>query len=153
MSQITDWVGYAVHVNREDGTIDLAQLTGEDFTPEELARLYVEAGAWLTAAGKVKAAIGDALLAVVDKPLEVDGWLVWKGESRKEVCVDPEGFSAWLQGETQLVGKLFNPNSVRVGALPPAVRDTFYEKQTYGEVKMQAATLEVLADAKRKRAR
>lgn len=151
MSLIPEWVGYAVHANREDGHLDLAQLTGEDFTPEELARLYVEAGAWLTAAGKVKAAIGDALLTVVDSPLEVDGWLVWKSENRKEVCVDPEGFAAWLEGETQLVGKLFNPNSVRVGALPPAARDTFYEKQAYGKVELQAAPLEVIEDAKRKR--
>lgn len=151
MSDLADWTQFVVYANREDGAVDLEQLTGENFTVEELARLYVEAGAWATAAGKVKEAIGQALLAVVDEPVEVDGWLVWKGENRKEVCVDPEGFGDWLAQHPELAGRLFNPNAARVGALPPAVRDTFYEKQTYGKVEIKAASLEVLADAKRKR--
>lgn len=146
-----DWTTYAAHVNREDGNLTFDQLTGEEFTTEELARLYVEAEAWATAAGKVKAAIAQALIAVVEEPVEVDGWLVWKGESKKEVCIDPEGFGEWLGRNPTLVGRLFNPNVARMGALPPAVRDTFYEKQTYGRVEVQAAPLQVIEDAKRRR--
>lgn len=151
MSELADWTRYVAHTAREDGEVDLAQLTGEPFTTEELARLYVQAEAWATAAGKVKAAIGQALLGVVDKPVEVDGWLVWKAENRRNVCIDPEGFAEWLGVHSELVPKLFNPNSVRVGALPPAARDTFYEKQVYGKVEVQSASLQVLEDAKRKR--
>jgi hypothetical protein len=151
MSELADWTRYVAHTAREDGDVDLAQLTGEPFTTEELARLYVQAEAWATAAGKVKAAIGQALLGVVDKPVEVDGWLVWKGEKRKEVCVDPEGFAEWLTQHPELAGRLFNPNDARKGGLPPAVRDTFYEKQTYGRVEVQSAPLQVIEDAKRKR--
>src|SRR5690606_8523256 len=106
MSELADWTRYVAHTAREDGDVDLAQLTGEPFTTEELARLYVQAEAWATAAGKVKAAIGQALLGVVDKPVEVDGWLVWKGEKRKEVCVDPEGFAEWLTQHPELAGRL-----------------------------------------------
>ena len=151
MSDLADWTRYVAHTAREDGDVDLAQLTGEPFTTEELARLYVQAEAWATAAGKVKAAIGQALLDVVDEPVEVDGWLVWKGENRKEVCIDPEGFAEWLSQHPELAGRLFNPNDARKGGLPPAVRDTFYEKQTYGRIEVQAAPLQVLEDAKRKR--
>lgn len=151
MSELADWTQYVVYSNREDGAVDLEQLTGEPFTTEELARLYVEAEAWATAAGKVKAAIAQALLAVVEEPVEVEGWLVWKGESKKNVCFDQEGFSEWLSSHPELAGRLFNPNDVRVGQLPPAVRDTFYEKQTYGRVEVQAAPLQVIEDAKRRR--
>lgn len=64
-----------------------------------------------------------------------------------------DGFADWLGKNPDIVAKLFNPNEVRFGALPPAVRDTFYEKQTYGKVEVKAASLEVLADAKRKKRR
>lgn len=151
MSDLAEWTQFVVYANREDGAVDLEQLTGENFTTEELARLYIEAGAWATAAAKVKAAIGQALLDVVDEPVEVDGWLVWKGENRKEVCIDPEGFAEWLSQHPELAARLFNPNDARKGVLPPVVRDTFYEKQTYGRIEVQAAPLQVLEDAKRKR--
>ena len=151
MSDLAEWTQFVVYANREDGAVDLEQLTGENFTVEELARLYIEAGAWATAARAVKEAIGQALLDVVDEPVEVDGWLVWKGENRKEVCIDPEGFAEWLSQHPELAGRLFNPNDARKGGLPPSVRDTFYEKQTYGRIEVQAAPLQVLEDAKRKR--
>lgn len=153
MSLLHEWTTYAAHINREDGEITLDQLTGEEFTKEELARLYIEAEGFVTAANKVKGAIAQALMGVVDKPVTVDGWLVWKGENHKEVCIDTDGFADWLGKNPDIVAKLFNPNEVRFGALPPAVRDTFYEKQTYGKVEVKAASLEVLADAKRKKRR
>ena len=149
MSDLADWTQFVVYANREDGAVDLEQLTGENFTVEELARLYVEAGAWATAAGKVKEAIGKALLAVVDEPVEVDGWLVWKTEKKRTVCIDPEGFSDWLGKHPELIGKVINPTYIKVGSLPPAVRDTFYETELLGKVEMKAASLQVLAERKR----
>ena len=151
MSDLADWTQFVVHANREDGAVDLEQLTGENFTVEELARLYIEAEAWATAAGKVKAAIGRALLAVVDEPVEVDGWLVWKGEKKRTICVDPEGFSDWLGKNSEMIGKVINPTYIKIGSLPPVVRDTFYETELLGKVELKAASLQVLEDAKRKR--
>lgn len=60
-----------------------------------------------------------------------------------ERCIDPDGFA---QAATAMIrqdpptlefGKLVNPNSVRKTGMPPAMRDTFYEKRDDDEAKLQ----------------
>lgn len=145
MSDLADWVKWVVHANREDGDITLEQLTGDQFDREELAALYLEAQTFATAAGKVREAVASALLEKLDKPVRVDDkYLVWAGQKQREVCVDVDGFSEWLEGNPSLAFRIFNPNTVKKGSLPEAVRSTFFEKQKYGIVEVQAAPLEVL---------
>ncbi|GEM_PF-5865079 len=58
------------------------------------------------------------------------GETVWRRQRRKvERCIDPDGFFAWVRSDDgrKLVDRIINPNTVRRGSLPAAVRDTFFD--------------------------
>ena len=60
------------------------------------------------------------------------GDTVWRYTARTvETCVDPDGFFGWLRspdGQTVL-DRILNPNMVKKGSLPEAVRDTFFVRE------------------------
>lgn len=144
----------AHHLKNEGG------LTFDDLFPDmdntdEIASLYLTADEWRKTASLVEKVIAARLEALLDgRSVEVGGTLLWRGETKRERCIDSEGFWAWLATQdTTTVQKVFNENSARKGAIPPAVRDTFFEKQSTGKVELQQAPIEVIEDNKRKRER
>lgn len=101
-----------------------------DLTDEELARLWLVADEWRKSVTGLVKLIADEW---VERGawVEVDGFKVGhkKGYTR-ERCIDSAGFTTWaLENPDQLIAAV-NPNNVRFGSLPPAVRDTFFEKET-----------------------
>lgn len=154
------WTGAIVHLRAEEGDLDfLTDLYGEpDVDTEHLANLYMYAQEWATAANLLKKLIGETLGDRLDgRSVEAAGHLLWRGVSKKEVCIDTPGFMAWLEKEAttnpSIVTRLFNVNYCRKGALDPAVRDTFFEKQETGTVEVQVVPTQVLEAAKQKKER
>lgn len=154
------WTGAIVHLRTEEGDIDfLDDIYGDrDVSADHLANLYMYAQEWATAANVLKKAIAEALGNKLDgRSVEVAGHVLWRGVTKKEVCVDTPGFTAWLEKEAtanpSIVSRLFNVNYCRKGALDPAVRDTFFEKQETGTVEVQVVPVEVLEASKQKKAR
>jgi len=150
--RIHELVDKATRLRSEDKTFSYNELSGDDLELQELAELWVTATEWATAARAVKDAIGEELVRVLgdsSRNVTASGQLIWLGVSTKEECVDPEGFNAWLYDNPAEIERVFNPNTARKGSLPPAVRDSFFEKVQYGEPKMQSVPVEVLAQKKR----
>ncbi len=125
---LTDLV---MHLRMEEGDIGFADLDVETDDVEGLADLWVLASEWTTAANRVEKIIGAELVR------QLDGGAVDVGDLRvfaklgytKETCVDTQGFLGWLEANPGHAVRVINPNSVRKGSLPPAVRDTFFEKE------------------------
>ncbi len=131
-----------------------------DITPgelEDLAGLWVLASAWKTAANQVEKIIGVELVK------RLDGGSVTVGDLRvfttvgyiKETCVDTHGFLGWLEANPGHAVRVINPNSVKKGSLPPAVRDTFFEKTRIrkpdSEPHPTAVPIQVLEDNRMKK--
>jgi hypothetical protein len=129
---------------RSEGDLEFADLFDVD-DREELARLWMVADEWRLTAGVVAKLIADEF--VRGKAVEVDGFLVVPSEYRTdEQCVDADGFFDWLADNPDQTPKLFNPTYARKGQLPPAVRDTFFEKskKRRPEIVPQAIPVELL---------
>jgi hypothetical protein len=63
--------------------------------------------------------------------VEVDGFKVgFKKGYTRERCVDTAGFTSWATENPKQLIAAVNANNVKFGSLPPAVRDTFFEKET-----------------------
>jgi hypothetical protein len=142
------------HHIKAEGDLTFEDLFPDDTSPDDVAQLYSVADEWRKTAELVSKLVAAHLEPIlVGKSLEVGGILFWRGESRREVCVDADGFWRWVDTlESSEIRKLFNENTARKGALPPAARETFYEKQSHGEVKLQSAPIEVIEQARQKRA-
>lgn len=140
----------AFHLEGEGYTFD--DLFTQD-NRDTLAELYLVAEGYRKTAANVAKLVEAKLEPLLDRSVEVAGTLIWRGEKKTERCIDADGFWSWLsvQDDPELVRKVFNPNSARKGALPPAARDTFFEKQASGKVEVQSAPVEVLEDAKQKK--
>ncbi len=125
---LTDLV---MHLRLEEGDIRFADLDVETDDVEGLADLWVLASAWKTAANRVEKIIGTELVR------QLDGGAVDVGDLRvftrigytKETCIDTQGFLGWLEANPGHAVRVINPNNVKKGSLPPAVRDTFFEKE------------------------
>ncbi len=125
---LTDLV---MHLRMEEGDIRFADLDVETDDLEGLADLWVLASEWKTAANRLEKIIGAELVR------QLDGGVVDVGDLRvftkigytKETCVDTQGFLGWLEANPGHAVRAINPNSVKKGSLPPAVRDTFFEKE------------------------
>lgn len=140
--------------------ITFEQLVGETLDVKEVASLWLALVEWKTSAGVVEKAIADrlaVLLAERGSGLDVDGHAVFltKG-TKRETCIDEAGFFDWLHSNPDALYRILNPNAVKKGSLPPAVRETFFEQTI--EVKPDfvpapaSVPLEVLEDIKQKRA-
>lgn len=111
-----------------------AELVGEYLADDELAGLWLEVDAYKTNTNQVAEIVGAHWVEVWEgrgnKGLEVDGYLIGakKGYTR-ERCTDQAGFFSWLLANPSQGLAAVNPNSLRFGSLPPAVRDTFFEKE------------------------
>ena len=153
MELVREATGHAFHLRGEEGAIDFANLFDDTWTTEDLAALYLMADEYRKAAAVVHRAVGEHLLPLLEKGVTVGDTLVWRGEKTTERCVDPPGFWHWLsvQDDPNLVEKVFNPDYARKGAIPPAARTTFFEKEKSGKVEVNAVPVQVLEDAKRRR--
>jgi hypothetical protein len=142
------------HHIKAEGDLIFEDLFPDDTLPEDVAQLYMVADEWRRTADLVAKLVAARLEPIlVNESLEVGGTLFWRGESKREVCIDADGFWQWVSTlEIDGIRKLFNENSARKGALSPAARDSFYEKQTVGEVKLQQAPIEVIEMARQRRA-
>lgn len=146
-------VDLAFHLRPEG--VEFDDLFEGDWPLEDLANLYLVADEYRKTAIEVHKMIGAHLEPRLEgESVDVNGTLVWRGETKREKCIDPDGFWKWLstQDDWRLVRKVFNEDYSRKGALPPAVRDTFYEKQPTGKVEVQSVPVEVLEQAKQKKA-
>jgi hypothetical protein len=121
---------------RAESKVPLAynELVGEYLSDVQIAELWLILDEYQTAVNAVVAAVGDKWVEVWEgrgnRGLEVDGYLIGakKGYTR-ERCTDQAGFFSWLLENPSQGLAAVNPNSVRFGSLPPAVRDTFFEKE------------------------
>lgn len=134
MSAASDIVTLVMGLRREDGEIRYDDLfPDDDLTTQELAAAWLWWDEYRLAAQTVERAINTELAGRLEAgAVTVAGWLVFLGTKKAEKCIDTAGFHAWLRSElgidSDLVERLFNPDQVRVGALPPTVRSTFFEK-------------------------
>ncbi len=119
----------------EDGEITLEDIVDIDTDSEDLAEivagLWLLALAWKSAANKVEKIIGAAVVKRLgDGSVEVAGNLVFttKG-SETERCVDVEMFHDWLEDNPDQSRRIFNPNTVKFGSLPPDIRGRLFEKK------------------------
>jgi hypothetical protein len=113
-----------------------------------------------TAVNAVVKSVGDKWVEVWtargEKGLEVDGyWVATELGTKWEKCVNTSGFLSWLADNPQMVHVVLNPNEVKKGSLPPAVRDTFFESgrtvKPHHERKPVSVPFEVIEDNRRKK--
>lgn len=109
-----------------------SELVGEDLSDLEVAELWLVLDAYATAAKQAAQMIGGEWVQRYAETgaVEVYGLLVYATDSTKwERCTDPDGFwkAAKRYGFAQ-VSRWFNPNEAKMGSLPQAIRDTFFEK-------------------------
>ena len=156
MKEATDLV---MRLRVEEGDIVLSDVVDVDDpeSPDDLADLWLLASEWKTAANLLEKTIGRALVKVLD------GGGVTVGDLRvftktgytKETCIDTSGFLAWLEGNPGHAVRVINPNNVKKGSLPEAVRETFFEKEIVvkpdSERVPAAVPLQVLEDNKIKK--
>jgi hypothetical protein len=136
MNDVTgrDVVERCVRLRNETTTLDYNDLVGEDLTDEDVARLWLSIDSYQASVNAAVKAVGDEWVrrytARGNHAIELDGFLVTtkKGYTR-ERCIDPEQFLAWLAENPETVPAILNPNSIKFGSLPPAVRQTFFSKE------------------------
>lgn len=135
--------------------LDYDDIVNDDLALEDLTRLWIGLGEWKTSLDIVEKAVGHQLVQLLDRSIEVDGFVVYaKTADKKEPCIDEPGFFGWLADHPDQTARLFNPNYCRRGALPPAVRDTFFEKVEVPrlDVRPAAVPVEVLETNRQRRA-
>lgn len=145
----------AWYLRSEAGPLTFTDLNLEDVDLDSLAVLWLGVTGWRTAASQVEKLLGDELgirLAASGRSVTVDGTLVYHGQLKSEPCIDEAGFFSWLASEPGLVAKVFNPNTARLGAVPPGARSTFFETVYKDEARLSAVPVEVLETAKQRRA-
>ena len=129
MKQVTDLV---MRLRSEEGDITFEDLDVEPGDLESLADLWLLASEWKTAANLVEKVIGAELISrgLPNHSVEVAGLLVFAAlGTTRENCTDVEAFFDWLDDNPSQTRRIFNPNAVKKGSLPPAVRDTFFLKE------------------------
>lgn len=120
----------------EDGEITLDDIVDIDTDSEDLAEivagLWLLAVAWKSAANRVEKIIGAALVKrLKGGSVEVAGQLVFTTKGTPtEKCVDVEMFHDWLEDNPTQSRRIFNPNTVKLGSLPPDIRARLFEKKT-----------------------
>ena len=129
----------------EDGDITLDDILeigtdSEDLT-DIVAGLWLLAVAWKSAANRVEKIIGaDLVKRLEGGSVEVAGQLVFTTKGTPtEKCVDVEMFHDWLEDNPAQSRRIFNPNTVKHGSLPPDIRARLFEKKTV--VKPDSKTL------------
>jgi hypothetical protein len=143
----------AHHAKSEELLFD--DLFPDDATTEDVANLYLAAEEWRKTADLVAKVVASRLEPLVrNRAIETGGALIWYGETKKETCIDRDGFWKWAATvETDQLRKVFNEGDARKGSLPPSVRDTFFEKTPDGRVRLQYAPIEAIELAKQRRKR
>lgn len=117
---------------------------GDELTDIELAELWLLICEYRTAVTTAERIIRDALFRL-EAPVEVMGQRIYQSEGKVEKCIDSPGFCDWLSGQdASMIFRVLNPDYVRKGSLPPAVRDTFFEKRPDGKLDVRSIPLEVL---------
>lgn len=118
-------------LRREEGSLTLSDLTDDTLSVEELGNVWLYAQAWKQAATDLEALFNRAVVETLDGgSVLVGDWLiVTKAGYTRERCLDPAAFTDWLIEHPEIVRDVVNPNSIRFGSLPPAVRDTWFEKE------------------------
>lgn len=160
MEDVREAIALTIHYGDEPVTFaDLFDAYAED---EEIGALLVAAEVYRRAAISVAALINGHLTERLQAKkgtgratISVGDIILWVGEGSREKCIDTAGFHAWLRGAATenpgIIEKVFNPNDARKGAIPPPVRDTFFEKQPTGKTELQQAPVQVLEDARAKK--
>lgn len=127
-----EMVAEVMVLSSEDADLTFADLYDvDDFpTTEDVANLWLYADKYRQAANRLERIINTELASRLEGgSVTVGGWLIFNGVRKDEKCIDTAGFHAWLRTQdSDLVEKVFNPNTARVGQLPPAARETFFEK-------------------------
>ena len=117
---------------------------GDPLSDEELAELWVLLLEYRAAVSQAEGILRSELNRL-ENPVEVLGQLVYRGEGKREKCMDSWAFCEWLSGQNQeMIFRVLNPDTVRKGSLPPAVRDTFFEKVPDGKLDVRAVPVEML---------
>jgi hypothetical protein len=144
-------------LRNETTTLFWDDVVGEDLTDEDVARLWLSATAYQTAVNQaVKLAADEWVRRFSDsnRSVEVDGYLIFASKkSTSEKCIDTDGFLSWLAQNPLMIPAVLNPNNVKFGSLPPAVRSTFFEKRDVFKPDMTAVAVpvEVLEQNKAKK--
>lgn len=152
----------AYHLRGEEGDITVEDLDYiADFETEALAELWLACDEYKTTVNQVERLLNDELAERMEKEgssFTVGDWQIFRGyKSTSEKCIDSEGFLNWMileaQEDPRLLHRLLNPNNVRKGSLPPAVRETFFEKSRPPKTEKQAvaAPVQVLEDNRKKK--
>lgn len=108
------------------------QLIGEELDDEEVMNLHLSLDDFQTATNAVVKAVGDEVVKRVEAngAREVSGYFITtKVGYTRERCHDTAGFLSWLMQNPDQGLAAVNPNNLRFGSLPPAVRGTFFEKE------------------------
>ena len=152
MKGLTDLV---MHGEGIDTFADL-DLHPEDL--EDMAGLWLLATTWKTAANKLEKLIAAELVG------QLDGGKIDVGDQRvfttkgtwKETCIDTSAFLLWLEANPGHAVRVINPNNVKKASLPPAVRDTFFERTKVYKPDTEpvptAVPIQVLEDNKTRKA-
>lgn len=113
--------------------LSYGELVGDELDDEEVMNLHLSLDEWQTALNAVVKAVGDEVVRRIDargKPMEVSGYLITtKVGYTRERCHDTAGFLSWLIQYPEQGLAAVNPNNLRFGSLPPAVRQTFFSKE------------------------
>ncbi len=124
---------------------------------EDMAGLWLLATDWKTAANRLEKLIAAELVE------RLDGGAVDFGDQRvfttkgtwKETCINTHDFLLWLEANPGHAVRVINPNSVKKASLPPAVRDTFFERKKVYKPGVEpvptAVPIQVIEDNKTKK--
>ena len=148
VSLAADLTARVMALGREEGELDFDQAVDLDLSIEELASLWLLTQSYRAAASRLEKIVRDELGKRLDGTVEVAGQLIYVKPKTRERCIDVESFMAWLAQNPDMISAVVNPNTVRKGSLPPVARETFFEKEKYGEPVAQAIPVELIGGKK-----
>lgn len=138
-----------VRLRSESKDVTFGELNLDDTDPKALAETWLTLKEWATAATQAASLVEAELVKFLPgAPVEAFDQFVYYGQSTRETCIDPVAFHDWLANHPEELNRAYNPNTARKGSLPPAVRETFFEKEKVGEAKVQSVPLEMLGRKK-----
>lgn len=117
-------------LSKEDAPLEWSDLDSEPVDRETLVDWWLHAKAYAAAAKRVVDLMDSELVDVLGSgSVTHGGYRVFVSTVRTdEKCVDHPRFLAWLAEHPEVVGDVVSPNSVKKAQLPPAARETFFEK-------------------------
>lgn len=125
--EVIELLDLAARLNPEGEGLDL---TDREYVPEDMAALRGLLSSMRSSIDAINGALARAWDQEHEGESYSDGnnrW--WVGRAKKKEWIKDSGFHKWLETlDADRLATLINPNTIKVGGLTPAERETFFDE-------------------------